>query len=223
MGPADHHVHEGQARICTEQARKGDIVVVQEKLDGSCVAVAKINGEIVPLIRAGYRARDGRREFQHQFDRWAMEHADQFDSLLMEGERVVGEWLALAHGTRYRNLHSPFVAFDLMVGDKRATTEEVISRCIDAGISNAPVVIANNGAVPLADALAEMGQGRFDPHPDDGPEGVVYRVERYPSGDAPSTVDFLAKWVNPAKVDGKYLPELSGHPEVWNWTPEATP
>ena len=162
MGPADHHVHEGQARICTEQARKGDIVVVQEKLDGSCVAVAKINGEIVPLIRAGYRARDGRREFQHQFDRWAMEHADQFDSLLMEGERVVGEWLALAHGTRYRNLHSPFVAFDLMVGDKRATTEEVISRCIDAGISNAPVVLANNGAVPLADALAEMGQGRLD-------------------------------------------------------------
>ena len=47
----------------------------------------------------------------------------------------------------------------------------------------------------------------------DEPEGVVYRVER--KGD----VDFLAKWVRPDKVDGKYLPEMSGEPAVWNWRP----
>ena len=37
VGPKDHHVHEGQARICTVKARdKHDRVIVQEKLDGSC-------------------------------------------------------------------------------------------------------------------------------------------------------------------------------------------
>lgn len=45
----------------------------------------------------------------------------------------------------------------------------------------------------------------------DEPEGVVYRVERH------GKVDFLCKWVRPDKVDGKYLPEISGKPPVWNW------
>ena len=57
LGEGDHHVHEGQARICTLKARdKHDRIIVQEKVDGSCCAVAKIDGAIVPLIRAGYRA-----------------------------------------------------------------------------------------------------------------------------------------------------------------------
>jgi hypothetical protein len=32
-------------------------------------------------------------------------------------------------------------------------------------------------------------------------------------------VDFLAKWVRPDKVDGMYLPEISGKEPVWNWRP----
>jgi hypothetical protein len=40
-------------------------------------------------------------------------------------------------------------------------------------------------------------------------EGVVYRVERK------GVVDFLAKYVRPDKVDGKYL---SGDP-IWHWRP----
>lgn len=44
-------------------------------------------------------------------------------------------------------------------------------------------------------------------------EGVVYRVERH------GEVDFLAKWVRPDKVDGCFLPEISGKEPVWNWKP----
>lgn len=57
MGPGDHACHEGQARICTLEARdRHDSIVVQEKLDGSNVAMARLDGQIVALMRAGYRA-----------------------------------------------------------------------------------------------------------------------------------------------------------------------
>ncbi len=29
----------------------------------------------------------------------------------------------------------------------------------------------------------------------------------------------FSKWVRPDKVDGKYLPEISGKDAVWNWRP----
>jgi len=32
-------------------------------------------------------------------------------------------------------------------------------------------------------------------------------------------VDFLAKYVRTDKVDGAYLPEITGHQELWNWHP----
>lgn len=213
MGPADHHVDPGQARICTERPRRGDLVVVQEKLDGSCVAVAKLDGEIVPLIRAGYRALDGHHEFQRHFHQWAVAHADRFDALLDEGERVVGEWLGLAHGTIYLALPAPFIAFDIMVGYRRAVASEVARRCTGAGIEVVPTLAATTAGVPVADAVDLLGAGRYAPAPGDGPEGVVYRVER--GGE----VDFLAKWVNPVKVDGKYLPEITGSAGRWNWPP----
>ena len=53
MGPGDH-VHAGQAEICTEKARdKHDKVIVQEKLDGSCVAAALIDEQLWPKRGSG--------------------------------------------------------------------------------------------------------------------------------------------------------------------------
>ena len=115
LGPGDWHVHEGQARIATVKARdKHDRVFVQEKLDGSCVAVAKIDGQLIPLGRAGYPAISSPYRQHVLFHDWAMARWDRFDSLLGEGERAVGEWLAQAHGTRYDLTgREPFVLFDI--------------------------------------------------------------------------------------------------------------
>jgi len=85
LGPGDHKVHEGQARIATEKARdRHDRIIVQEKLDGSCVSVAKINGEIVPLGRAGYRAVSSPYEMHIRFATWVYEPAvlARFEALL---------------------------------------------------------------------------------------------------------------------------------------------
>lgn len=50
MGPGDHRIHEGQERICLTKVRdKHDVIFVEEKWDGSCVAVAMIDNALHPL------------------------------------------------------------------------------------------------------------------------------------------------------------------------------
>ena len=95
------------------------MIIVQEKLDGSNVAIAKIDNKIVALTRAGYLATSSPFQQHHYFGRWVEENEKRFFELLREKERLSGEWLALAHGTRYELKHEPFVAFDLINGAER--------------------------------------------------------------------------------------------------------
>ena len=88
LGPGDHHISEGQAKIATEKVRdKNDVVICQEKLDGSNVGVAKINGEIVPLTRSGYVANTSQFEMHHMFYHWSLLNKRRFDELLNDGNR----------------------------------------------------------------------------------------------------------------------------------------
>lgn len=213
-GPADKGLSEQQARILTEKPRdKHDLIIVQEKLDGSNVAVAKIKGEIVPLIRAGYRAVGSKYEQHRHFHNWVYHKLAAFDALLVEGERCVGEWLMQAHGTRYKLTHEPFVAFDIMRGHERTEAAVVKGRCDARGIIT-PRIIHAGKPISIAAVLTMLepsGHGAIDPV-----EGAVWRVERK------GVVDFLGKYVKPGKVDGCWLPEISGKPSVWNWQPTWT-
>ena len=215
LGPSDHHVHEGQARICLEQTRdRHDIIIVQEKLDGSCCAVAKVDGQIHALGRAGYPATTSPFEQHHLFAIWVRERLSLFNGLLNEGERLVGEWMALAHGTIYDTAHggfSPFVVFDLMRETKRVTVAELAWRTSQAGLQR-PYVIHEGGALSLDAMKAALEPSQ---HGADVVEGAVYRVERK------GAVDFLAKWVRPDKVDGQYLPEKNNDEPHWHWRPSA--
>lgn len=218
MGPADHHVHEGQALICTTKPRKGDRIIVSEKLDGSCMSVANINGEIVALTRAGYRVADVTYEHLRAFGPYVVEHGAQFSGLLKPGERVVGEWLPMAHGTIYDPRHlmfSPFVAFDIFRDGKRVLWEEFDSRV--ASVEMRRAFCFHNSHLPCSVAHAlhnlvppEDGMDLYGFHgAQEDVEGAVWRVERE------GRVDFLAKYVRPDKVDGKYFTKISGRPEIW--------
>lgn len=222
MGPGDHKCSEGQLRIATEKARdRHDRVIVQEKLDGSNVGVAKINGVIVPLTRAGYVADTSPFEQHWRFGEWVYANQGRFLELLNEGQRVCGEWLMQAHGTRYELQHEPFVVFDLMFGTTRAICEEVHDRVMPLGFIM-PHKIHEGGPLTIAEAmrgLERSGHGAIDPV-----EGAVWRVERNAqihrsSSERAWIVDYLAKYVRPEKVDGCYLPEQSGRDPIWNWYP----
>ena len=220
MGPKEHHVHEGQQRICTLKARdKHDVITVTEKLDGTNVAVAHINGEIVALIRAGWPAESSPREMHQMFARWVEYRRHLFAEFLCDGEALHGEWMAQAHGTLYDIGEFPFVAFDLteqIFGGKgkreRIRYSDAVARCGDFGIQTARV-LSSGPPVSVDAALMFLNHGRSFHGVRDGEmmEGAVWRVERR------GKFDFMAKWVDPRKVDGKYLPEQSGKPAVWLW------
>jgi len=225
MGPADHACSQGQLTIATLKARdKHDIVIVQEKLDGSNVGVAKIDGEIIPITRAGYLAVTSPFEQHHFFAKWVLSplQKERFSALLAEGERVCGEWLMQAHGTRYNLIHEPFVPFDLMVKTVRLPWPDFKKRVIANGFT---VVNTIHEGSPLSiveamNRLSVSGHGAIDPV-----EGAVWRVERYVqknkkiASDRVRVVDYLAKFVKTDKIDGVYLPEVSKKDPVFNWKP----
>ncbi|MGB3850026.1 MAG: RNA ligase family protein [Tunicatimonas sp.] len=209
LGPSDKKAESGQELIATKQARDWrDLVVVQEKLDGSNCAIAKLNGQVLALTRAGYQAHTSPYELHHRFADYVQQNHGRFNEALTEGERWAGEWLALAHGTRYRLPHEPFEAFDIMRnGHQRAPYLEVFERCIRFELPY-PRLIHLGQPVSIKNVLKRLepsGHGALDPV-----EGAVWRVER------DGKVDFLVKYVRPDKVDGKYLPEMSGQAAVWN-------
>lgn len=210
--PADKHCEAGHQRIATQKLRdRHDLVIVQEKTDGSNCSVAKVNGEILALTRSGYLAGTSQYKQHHYFAEWVDKKHYFYDKMLNEGERIIGEWLLQAHGTRYNLTHEPFVAFDIMTGHDRMTYHDFLLRVLPFGLT-IPRLIHIGQAFKLEsakEAIKVSGHGAIDPV-----EGFVYRVERL------RKVDFLCKWVRPDKVDGIYLPEISGGNPVWNYPPE---
>jgi hypothetical protein len=223
MGPGDHHCHEGQARIATQKARdKNDEVFVQEKLDGSNVGVARIGDTIYPLGRAGYLASTSPFEQHHHFAIWAYANADRFLKVLQDGQRLVGEWLALAHGTKYKLQHEPFVAFDIMTGAERVPFDPFMAQIQSLFV--VPHLLWRGSPFTIEQAMAALGDYGFHGALEK-PEGAVWRVERNVAtgkkGEKIRKVDFLVKYVRPDKQDGKYLASVSNQPEIWHWKPDS--
>ncbi len=198
------------AHFLSHPKEKGDVVFVTEKLDGSCVSVAKTEDDLLEaLIRAGYRAQSSPWRQHQMFANWAMMHCDEFDDLLKPGERICGEWLAQAHGTRYDlKGRSPFAAFDIMRGIERESYDIFFDRCKTFGIATVPLFY-RGPCLKIEAALLAMGDHGF--YGAEMPEGAVWRIER--GGKFLS----IAKYVRPDHDVGCLLPEQLGGPEIWNW------
>ena len=207
-GASDRTAPPELSRRCTAQSKSGDTIVVEEKLDGSCVAVAKLGGEIVALGREGFRANESENPGRQMFARWVSAKAQRFSNALQDGEWLVGEWLALAHSTRYRLRHEAFVAFDLFTPTGALGTSPLDARL---GSEFARPARLHTGDAISIHAIDER-LGAHGAHGAlDAVEGAVWRVER------DGLVLHRAKFVRAGKVDGAFLPENSGQPAVWNW------
>jgi len=219
MGPADHKCSDGQLRIATEKKRdKHDTIIFQEKVDGSNVGVAKIDGQIIPITRAGYTALSSPYEQHHKFHEWVMKNLNRFHGFLVNGQRACGEWMIQAHGTRYNLPHEPFVLFDVMVGSERFRYE-ILKYVADQFDFIMPFTHSVGPEVSIEKALEYISKsehGAIDPV-----EGGIWRVERnkiinQSTGERRHVVDYLVKYVRPNKKDGIYLSGISGKPDVFN-------
>lgn len=194
-----------------------DHIIVTEKLDGSCVGVLKKDGILIPLIRAGYPAIASKRAQHRIFALWAEKYAEQFNSLLNEGEYVVGEWLLQAHGTRYDlKGRQPFAIFDIFDPSwkgARVPYTEMLARVEEARLTAVPVLYRGFEAVSINDALLALKEhghyGAVDPA-----EGMVWRRERK------MVCLGLAKYVRAGKEPGIYLEGETGKDPIWNISPK---
>lgn len=204
MGIGDKRLHDGQVKILTIKKRdRHDRIIVQEKLDGSCVAVLRKDGIIISISRAGYPLAESSYEQHRAFYRWVEKNKSRFE-FLQEGERLVGEWMVMAHGIKYNIPHEPFVVFDLITGTKRMLFDEFILKTKDF---IKPRLIHDGDSFSLENLMPHLEKSF---HGGEYPEGAVYRVERKGS------VDFLGKWVRLEHVCGKYFIEGS---TIWNEFP----
>ncbi len=218
LGAGDHSLNDAQAAILTDKARDyKDLIIVQEKLDGANVGIMRHEGRLIGLTRKGHRCIESPLEQFQMFQRWIIKHQDEFDFLL-EGERLVGEWVAMAHGTKYKcdgYFNGPFYAFDLFdSNNQRLPYLKFIVR-IGANIPSAQLLhIGSPISTKKIDKMIDKRDGEtYGFHGALEPvEGAVWRVERE------GKVDFLGKYVRQWKQDGKYFHE--DHTQlVWNWQP----
>ena len=214
-GPGDYHCHEGQEAICFNGGKnaKGDRhrVIVTEKLDGSNVAVARIRDDIVALVRAGYTAISSPYEQHHIFAEWVKR---QDWSNIPEGHRVCGEWLHQAHGTIYRP-DTPFVAFDAFDdSNQRYLHDDARKLFASLGVVGAHILHDSEVGMHTSDAINALGDCGFHGAQEDV-EGSVWRIE------TGGKFNFLAKYVRPEKVDGKYFENVTGKPTIFMCDPLA--
>lgn len=197
MGVGDKRITQGQHDYICNKYRKGDEIIVQEKLDGSCVSIAKHNGIIMSLTRSGYLASESEFAQHHMFDEWVRFRKIYFNKILKEGERVVGEWLAQAHGTHVKLVHDPFVAFDIVSGFQRVPYDEFQSR-INGKIVT-PHVFHKGKNFSEEQILKVISGTSFHGH--EKIEGVICRLETN------GKFNYIAKYVRHDYQAGIYMKE----------------
>lgn len=211
-GPADRTLDAGMARRLTSLERAGDRIHVQEKLDGTCVAVLRDQEGLKAYGREGRLCSQSHNDNRRAFADWLEQNQHRF-SWLIQGERAVFEWLPVAHGTRYHLPQEPLVLLDVFdVAGLRLSLVEAQRRAA-SGTFPVPALLHSGPALSLESALELLGNhghhGALDPA-----EGVVYRLEH--AGE----VLQLAKFVRQGKQDGCYLSDHTGQPPVFNPHPQ---
>jgi hypothetical protein len=212
-GIRDRHCGVALAKHLLEVSQPGDMVIVQEKLDGSNVIVSRINGQLVALGRDGKPCEDSRNTNRKAFAAWLEHNQARFD-WLQNLERLACEWLPIAHGTRYALTHEPIVILDFFdTLGTRVTLEQLQAKISNSSLE-IPHVLHVGNAIPLELALEKLGLHGFHGALDES-EGLIYRLERE------DKLLTLAKYVRHGKEDGLYLSDHTGLDDVWNSFPES--
>ena len=209
LGEHDHYITEGQERIITQAFRdRHDSLVVTEKYDGSNVGLANIDGSPVTLTRSGHRAKFSRFAHHRHFAEWAAASWPILISAIPLGYRLVFEWMTQPHGILYAISGTPAVLIDAFDGDNNRLPWSVIMDIgKHIGVSSARLLYAGDAPRSPVDLLHHLyaTTGPIIPLAGQVPEGMVFRLERK------GEVDFLAKWVRPDFVPGKYLDGSETH------------
>jgi len=215
LGPSERHAAAAVVARMTVAAGDGDRVIVTEKLDGSCVALVGLVDGVEARGRDGGPCAASRNDGRRACAAWVEARAGRLAAAgaVPLGARLVCEWMALAHGTRYALPHGPLVAIDGFDADGARWPWARVREIAAALALPTPTELHAGGALAIDAALAALGDhghhGAID-----RAEGVMYRLEHG------ARVIALAKLVRLDKQDGVLLADHSGGDHVWNAWPD---
>ncbi len=210
LGESDSHIDAKQESFLTVKLPPTDCkLYIEEKMDGSNCAVVRKGGEIIAIGRSGYRCSDSNHEQHRRFHAYVEKRKHIFESLLPEeDDRVVGEWLVMAHGTIYPRVTNPYQVFDLFKKGKRLNYQDAHAEFNKHGLESVPLLYEGKQAVSI-DAALELAS-KYSTES----EGVVYRLEIFSKNLGKYVPSLIAKVVRMEKEDGKYLKESK---PIWMW------
>jgi len=230
----DESLSRDDAHQLTQKTQHGNSVYVDVKVDGACCVVARDGDSIQAYTRSGNSASASPHPQHKMFAAWVRRESARFKTLLTSGERVVGDWVAMAHGTKYHvkdigeigklplpcRESSPYVVFDIFDNQgQRLPRPDLWSRCSELVQHVRCIHVGDPATIPYIESKIRELSWDFNPTQNipgisgelDPIEGAVWRLEEC------GRVTMLGKWVKPGFVAGFYLPDISGLPSIWNW------
>jgi len=207
-GTADKHIHIRESARLLETCPSDCEVIVQEKLDGSCVAVYRRGREILPLGREGDITYGSRNRSRRMWADWVKIHKDLFLDILRDGEWLCGEWMAMVHAVRYDEIKAPFFAFDLFGANKKAKGYDALLERLNGTDIPTPALLHRGEAIGIEAAFEYLK--RKGEKTQDNAEGAIWRLERQ------GVPKLMAKYVRSDFEAGKFLEEKTGKPTEWN-------
>lgn len=173
----------------TQWAQEGDLVIVTEKMCGKNYGVAKEDGKIMALNRAGdiitggldavHLAGEWDKEEDRRFAKLVYNNREKFSGMLEDGEVASGEFLDRSHGVEYiLRVGIPFVVFDILDANGHyISILHLVGRCNRVNIPH-PHIIHIGGPIGTGDILRRLGDhGYHNARP--APEGAVWYVENH--------------------------------------------
>ena len=199
-------IKQNEDQLFSKTKSKKDLVIFQEKYDGTNVSIIKQNNELIPCVRAGYTACSSEYWFHHEFHNWVTENENLFD-FLKEGERLCGEWLLQPHGIYYviPEYNQNFIAFDIFdKNNERLCYNDFISR-IDGKLTT-PRILHIGNAKPIEEIKDILFSSHNHPVQkyilgEEAEEGFIARYE------SNGKTTLIAKWVRKDYPCGKLMNE----------------
>lgn len=187
----------GQEYILTNKTQKYN-VYMQEKMDGSCVGVTKLNGEILALTRNGYLAKNSIYKQHNAFDLYVQNNMNTFKDLVNEGDFAIFEYIGVNHGTLYKYMKDPLYLIDYFI-DKKRQSVLVTSKIARKYGFNTPITWYMAESIKAKEVYNALREELESKGLDYLPEGLIYRCEKEES------FSFIAKWVRPNYEPLKYI------------------
>jgi len=211
LGISDSRIDWGQEKILTDKkSNKHEEIFAFEKYDGSNVGICKINNQIIGLTKGGYMAKSSSFVQHKIFSDWVLKTEGRWHSLLNEGERLVGEWLLIAHGLKYRINTEPLVIFDHFTTNNKRSSFNFLSDLSHRYEFNTPRLLHRGDAISVNKLLPILNKRTNAISSYKKPEGIVYRSE------VNGEVKFLGKWVRSDFVQGEYIIGKKESELFWN-------